>query len=127
MANNQNPSSIQELLTKVYGILKFAPDEIRGALNDLAGIQQIAVFNELLKSLTEGEVAQLKADFEAKSEDEKKTIIEGIAKAHSADPGFVAGVQAAAKRVLDEHVAYLKTRGDDGQKRQISQILEEII
>jgi len=121
-----DPKAIQGALTRVYETLKFTPDEAKGALNDLAGLQQLAVATELLKSLTEGEVAELNKDFAAKSEDERKAMIEEIAKAHGADIEFVAAAQAAAKKVLDDHIAYLKTRGDDSQKETIGKLLAEI-
>jgi hypothetical protein len=95
-------------------------------LNDLAGVQQLAVSTELLKSLTENEVASLNKDFAVKSEEERKKLIEEIAKAYVSDEDFKSRAQAAAKKVFDEHIAYLKTRGDDGQKQAIAKILSEI-
>lgn len=124
MAND--PKTIQGALTRVYETLKFTPDEAKGALNDLAGLQQLAVSTELLKSLTESEVASLNKDFAAKTEDERKAMVEQIAKAHGTDKNFMAAAQAAAKKVLDDHIAYLKTRGDDVQKEAIGKILAEI-
>ena len=126
MANNQDRETIQNTLTRVYGILKFTPDEAKRALNDLAGVQQLAVSAELLKSLTEAEVADLNNDFASKSEQERKATMEQIAKAHATDDDFKARAKTAAKKVLDEHIAYLKTRGDDGQKEAIGRILAEI-
>jgi tRNA 2-selenouridine synthase SelU len=126
MANNKDPKAIQDVLTRVYGLLKFTPDEVKGSINDLASIQQVAISTELIKDLTESEVADLNKDFESKSEAERKAAIEVVAKKRSANPEFLARVQAAAKKVLDEHIAYLKTRGDDGQKQEIAKILAEI-
>jgi hypothetical protein len=126
MANNQDQKAIQNALTRVYEVLKFTADEAKGALNDLAGVQQLTVSTELLKSLTAAEVAELNKDFVTKSEEERKTMIEQIGKAHGADVEFMARAQAAAKKVLDDHIAYLKTRGDDGQKEAIGKILAEI-
>ncbi len=117
--------NIQKNLKKVYSILKFTDDEADSALNDLVGIQQAAVANELLKTLTEEEAIQIGA-LAQKSDEEKKAAMEQIAKAHAGDDGFKAAAQAAAKKVVDEHVAYLKTRGDDSQKAEIAQILEGI-
>lgn len=119
--NNQN-SVISDSLTKVYQILKFTPEEIKNALADLAGIQQIAVATELLKSLTEAEVSEINAVAQ-KSEEEKKAAMEKVAMAHKDDADFAARAKASAKRVVDEHVVYLKTRGDEGQKAQIAQVL----
>jgi len=73
MINHQPPKAMQDVLTRAYAALKFTPDEIKGVLNDLAGIHQMAVFNELLKSLTESEVAELNKNFASKSEEDKKT------------------------------------------------------
>ncbi len=116
---------IQEALKKVYGILKFSDKEAQDSLNDLAGIQQVAVATELVKVLTEDEVKTLN-ELAQKSDEEKKALMEQIAKAHAADEGFKAAAQAAAKKVIDEHAAYLKTRGDDAQKAEIAKILAEI-
>lgn len=126
MTNNQDQKAIQGVLSRAYETLKFTPDEISGALNDLAGLQQLAVSTELLKSLTEAEVAALNKDFASKTEDERKAMIEQIAKAHATDENFKSRAQAAAKKVLDEHTAYLKTRGDGSQNQEISRILGEI-
>ena len=113
---------IQEKLKMVYAVLKFSENEAKEALSDLAGIQQVAVATELVKVLTEDEVKTLN-DLAQKPDEEKKAAMEQIAKAHAADEGFKAAAQAAAKKVIDEHAAYLKTRGDDSQKAEIAQIL----
>ncbi|MCU0652986.1 MAG: hypothetical protein MUD10_01895 [Candidatus Pacebacteria bacterium] len=116
---------IQEVLKKVYGILKFSEQEARDSLSDLAGIQQVAVATELVKVLTEDEVKTLN-DLGQKSDEEKKAAMEQIAKAHANDENFKKAAAEAAKKVLDEHVAYLRTRGDDSQKAEIAKILAEI-
>ena len=126
MANNQGPEAIQSALTRAYEVLKFTPKEIRSALNDLAAIQQLAVFTELIKSLTEAEVANLNKEFETKTEEEQKMMIEQITKTHSADSNFIASAQAAAKTALDKHIANLKTWGNDSQKEEIAKIIEVI-
>ncbi|MFA6376924.1 MAG: hypothetical protein WCX69_06010 [Candidatus Paceibacterota bacterium] len=126
MVSIQDPKEIQRVLTRVYETLKFVSEETKNALNDLAAVQQLAVSAELLKSLTETEVATLNSELAAKSDEEKKALIEGIAKAHAADDDFKARAQVAAKKVLDDHIAYLKTRGDDAQKAEIAKILAEI-
>ena len=126
MANNQDPKIVQSALTRVYETLKLTLDGIKGSLNDLAGVQRLAVFTELLKSLTEAEVATLNTELSTKTDEEKKSLIESIARAHAADADFKARAQAAAKAVLDDHIAYLKTRGDETQKEVITKILAEI-
>jgi hypothetical protein len=126
MTNSQDQKAIQGVLSRVYETLKFTSDEINGALNDLAGVQQLAVAAELLKSLTQAEVGKLNKDFAVKSEEERRATMEQIAKAHVADVDFKTRVQEAAKKVLDEHIAYLKTRGDDSQKAEIAKILAGI-
>jgi hypothetical protein len=75
--------------------------------------------------LNEEEVKTLNGLAE-KSDEDKKVAMEQIAKAHAADEDFKSRAQAAAKKVLDEHIAYLKTRGDEGQKAEIAKILSEI-
>jgi len=117
--------NVQEVLIKVYGILKFTETEAKDALNDLAGIQQVAVATEMVKVLTEDEVKTLNG-LAQKTDEEKKAAMEQIAKMHAAEEGFKAAAQAAAKKVLDEHIAYLKTRGDEAQKAEIAKILAEI-
>jgi hypothetical protein len=126
MEDDQDQKIIKNVLVRVYEALKFTPDEINGALNDLAGIQQLAMATELLKSLTETEVAELNKDFAVKRELERKVMIERIAKTHASEDDFKARVQSAAKKVLNEHIAYLKTRGDGAQKEAIAKILAEI-
>jgi vacuolar-type H+-ATPase subunit H len=106
--------------------LKFKPEEIKAALNDLTGIQQMAVFNELLKDLNENEIAALNSDFSQKTEPERNQMLEDLVKARRDNQEFKTRVQAAAKKVLDGHITYLKTRGDDNQKQIISQILSEV-
>lgn len=125
MATIQDSKAIQSALARVYEILEFTPDGATNALNDLAGIQQVAVATELVKVLTEDEVKTLNG-LAQKSDEEKKAAMEQIAKAHAADENFKAASLSAAKKVLDEHIAYLKTRGDDAQKAEIAKILAEI-
>jgi hypothetical protein len=122
MSNIQNTQSV---LSRVYGILKFTADEAKDALGDLAGVQQVAVATELMKVLGENEVKTLNGLAE-KSDEEKKAIMEQIAKSRAGDESFKTAAQAAAKKVLDDHIAYLKTRGDDNQKQAINKILAEI-
>jgi hypothetical protein len=117
--------NIQDALTRVYSILKFTEAETDDALGDLAGIQQVAVATELVKMLNEEEIKTLNGLAE-KSEVEKKAAMEQIVKVRATDSDFKYRAQAAAKKVLDEHIAYLKTRGDDNQKQAINKILAEI-
>jgi hypothetical protein len=118
-------NNIEMILKRVYGILKFSEAEAKDALNDLAGIQQVAVATELVKVLTEDEVKTLNG-LAQKTDSERKTAMEQVAKAHAADEGFKKAAAAAAKKVIDEHIAYLKTRGDEAQKAEIAKILAEI-
>jgi len=46
-----------------------------------------------------------------------------IAQAHAADENFKVRMQSEIKKVIDEHIAYLKTCGDDGQKAEIAKVL----
>ena len=117
--------NIQENLKEVYAVLKFSEKEAQDALNDLAGIQQVAVAAELVKTLSEDEASELNAAAQ-KPDEEKKAVMEKIAKARANDENFKTAAQAAAKKVIDEHIAYLKTRGDDAQKAEIAKILAEI-
>jgi hypothetical protein len=122
---DEKSQKINDTLVRVYEALKFTSEEVKGALNDLVGIQQIAVATELLKSLTESEVKTLN-DLASKSDEEKKKTMEQIAQAHKDDKDFAGRARAAAKKVLDDHIAYLKTRGDEGQKEEIGKILAAI-
>ena len=122
-----NPqSNLKESLAKAYQILKFTPEEITEALGDLAGLQQLAVAAELLKDLSEEETKDLNTRFAAMPEDEKKKEIAAIAQKRQGSDEFKAKAKAAAEKVLADHVAYLKTRGDDAQKAQIAQALAGI-
>jgi len=126
MTTNEQDSKVVIALTRSYEILKMTPQEIKNALSDLTGIQQLAVSTELIRSLTEAEVAALNNDLAAKSVEGKQAMIEEIAKAHAADNDFKARAQAAIKKTLDDHIAYIKTRGDDTQKAEVAKILAEI-
>ncbi|MCU0652983.1 MAG: hypothetical protein MUD10_01880 [Candidatus Pacebacteria bacterium] len=117
---------IQDALVRVYSILQFSEAETKDALGDLAGIQQVAVATELVKVLTEDEVKTLN-ELGQKSDDEKKAAMEQIARAHAGDESFKKAAAEAAKKVIDEHVAYLKTRGDEAQKAEIAKILDATI
>lgn len=119
---NQN---ISDALSRVYQVLKFSPETIKTTLGELGATQQIAIFTELVDVLTEKEAADLAAAAE-KSDEEKKGVMEKIAKARVNDEGFKSAARAAAKKVIDEHIAYLKTRGDEVQKAEIAKILAEI-
>jgi copper oxidase (laccase) domain-containing protein len=114
-----------DLLNRVYEILKLTPEEIKAAIGELAKAQQAAVSAELLKSMTEEE-AGLIAGLGQKTGGEQAAAMEKIAKNHLADENFKNRAIAAAKSVINEHIAYLKTRGDDHQKEQIAKILSEI-
>jgi hypothetical protein len=115
----------QEFFKKIYAILKFSDDEIKNAMIDLSGVQQVAVATELVKVLTEDEVKILN-ELAQKSDEEKRAAMEQIAKAHASDEAFKTAAAVAAKKVIDEHVAYLKTRGDEAQKAEIAKILADI-
>ena len=117
---------IKDALGRVYGILKFSPEEIKKTVNNIAGLQQLAVAAAVAGDLSENEKAALGKDFMAKSADEKIEIIDQIFQARGDNKDFLAKAQAAAKKVIDEHVAYLKTRGDDAQKAEIAKILEGV-
>lgn len=117
--------NIQDALTRAYSILKFTEAETVDALGDLAGIQQVAVATELVRVLNEDEIKTLNGLTE-KSEAKRKEAMEQIAKSRATDPDFKSNAQAAAKKVLDEHIVFLKTRGDDNQKQAINKILAEI-
>jgi len=123
--NNQKEESFRDGLMRIYGILNFTPDEVKNAINDLAQIQQLRIMEELLKDMTAAEAAELSV-LVSKSEEEKRVIIENIAKKHGTNEDFKTRVQAEAKKVQDDHVAYLKTRGDEKQKVEIAKIAAEI-
>lgn len=125
MSTNQDFKTIQSALVRVYETLGFTPQEVKEALNDLAGLQQLAVATELLRSLTEDEVKTINGAAQ-KTDEEKKAAMEQIAKAHAVDEDFKSRAQVAAKKVLDGHIAYLKTRGVEGQKAGIAKILAGI-
>jgi len=124
IVDNQN-LKFKNAFDRIYRILKFSDKEAQDAINDLAAIQQVAVAAELVKALTKEEAAELSAAAQ-KSDEEKKAIMEKIAKAHAGDENFKNAARAAAKKVIDEHIAYLKTRGDEAQKAEIAKILTEI-
>lgn len=118
--------SLQDSLKQVYAILKFTEEEANRALKDLASIQEIEVATELVKSFSPEEVKTING-LAAAAEEEKKAVMEKIAQAHAAEEDFRARAAAAAKKVLYEHIIYLKTRGDESQKAEIAKILAELI
>jgi len=126
MANEQDPKAIIDALTRAFEVLKFTPEKIETSLNDIAELQQMAISTEVIRVLSETEVAALNKEFESKSDEEKKSMMEAIIKTHSTDPVFAAAIQAEVKKVLDEQVAYLKTLGDSSQQKEVAQILAAI-
>lgn len=121
----QATSKVKDCLVRVYKILEFTSDDIDATLKELAKIQQIAVSTAFLGVLTPEEIKAINGAAQ-KSSEEKKAIMEQIAKAHAGDENFKVRMQAEMKKVNDEHIAYLKTRGDDSQKAEIAKILAEI-
>lgn len=117
--------NIRKSLKKAYSILKFTDEEADNALNDLMEIQQVAVANELLKTLTKEEADRIEA-MEQETDENKRIFMESIAKAHAGNKEFKEAAQAVVKKVINDHVTYLKTRGDDFQKSQIAAILAEV-
>lgn len=121
----QTMSKVKDCLVRVYEILEFTSDDIDATLKELAKIQQIAVSTAFLEVLTLEEIKAINGAAQ-KSNEEKKAVMEQIAKAHAGDENFKVRIQAEIKKVNDEHIAYLKTRGDDSQKAEIAKILAEI-
>ena len=110
----------KDSLLKIYQALNLTPKESQKNIEELAGVQQVAVLNELLKDLGASEIEAINKDSAAGANDE---LYKKIIETHKNDPAFMAKAQAAAKRILDQHIAYLKTRGDDAQKAKIAEIL----
>ncbi len=121
----QTTSKVKDCLLRVYKILEFTSDDIVATLKELAKIQQAAVSTAFLEVLTAEEIKSINGAAQ-KSSEEKKAVMEQIAKAHASDENFKVRMQAEMKKVNDEHIAYLKTCGDDGQKAEIAKILAEI-
>lgn len=122
---NTNQFNIENILAKAYGILKMPPDEIKIVLNDLGSLQRAAVLAELIKGLNEAEIKELAA-VANNPEDRGKLVMEKIAVIHKDDADFGIRAQGAAKGILNDHINYLKTQGDDAQKAEIAKILAEI-
>jgi len=120
----QDTSKIKDCLVRIYGILEFTSEEVAAAMEKLAKIQQAAVSAAFLESLTPEEVKSIN-DAAQKSDQEKKAIIEQITQGHAVNEDFKNRTQAEIKKVISEHTAYLKTRGDDRQKNEIAKILAE--
>lgn len=109
-------------LIQIYKTLGFTDQEIEKTFEDLTGIQQVATSNELLRILDKNEIESLNG-LEQNSGPEMAAVLSRIVEKHQDNPEFSEKLQAAAKRVLDDHIAYLKSRGDDSQKSRIAQIL----
>ena len=118
----QDTPKIKDCLASIYEILEFTSDEIAAAMKELAKIQQAAVSTAFLEALAPEEIRAIN-DAAQKSDDEKKLIMDQIAQAHAADENFKVRMQSEIKKVIDEHIAYLKTCGDDGQKAEIAKVL----
>ncbi len=118
----QDTPKIKDCLARIYEILEFTSDEIAAAMKELAKIQQAAVSTAFLEALAPEEIRAIN-DAAQKSDDEKKLIMDQIAQAHAADENFKVRMQSEIKKVIDEHIAYLKTCGDDGQKAEIAKVL----
>jgi hypothetical protein len=121
----QDMQKNENFLIRIYKALGFAPDEIKELGNSLAGAQQLAVSTELLRSFTDEEKRAINESAQ-KSDEEKKAVVDRIAKAHITDDDFKSRAQDEVKKVLDEHIAYLKTCGDTAQKAEIAKILAEV-
>jgi hypothetical protein len=117
MDNNK----INDSLVSIYQTLKFTAKEIEEALDGLAKVQQMAISTELLKSLTKEEITLVNGSLQ-KTEAEKSVLIEQIAKDHVTDQDFRDRAEIAVRRELNEHLAYLKTRGDENQRSAIAAI-----
>jgi len=113
---------ISDVLLRAYETLKFSPEEAKNALNDLAGLQQMAIMTELMKDLTKEEVAGLNKNFPSKSDEDKKKEVEYLFKNRYSEEEFKNKIETTIKKVLDDHLAYLKSRGNE----QVDQILAEI-
>jgi hypothetical protein len=124
-AQNKQSASSDSLMI-VYGILKMTPDESKAAVVDLAGLQQLAVATVLLKDLSKEEVEELNKAIPSATDTEKQKTMQVIAQKRHGDAEFSAKVKTATDKVLADHIAYLKTRGDAGQKQEIGRILAEI-
>ena len=121
----QTEDKIQDILSQTYKILKLNDAEIKSSLNNISILQQLAISTELLKSFTEKEI-DIVSNLKGGTDADKKTAANLIAKEHAGDQDFAGRAQDAVKKVLDNHIAYLKTRGDDQQKAEISKVLAEI-
>ena len=109
-------------LVQIYKVLQLTPEEIEKTFEDLAGIQQVAASTEILRVLDQNEVNELNG-LEQIAGQERAAVLQKIIEKHKNDPGLSARIQASAANVLDEHIAFLQTRGNDEQKARIEQIL----
>ena len=121
----QDIQKINDCVARIYEILEFAPEQIEELKGDLAKAQQAAAAAEMLKNLTQDELKSID-EAAQKSDEDKKAAIEQIVKLRAADKNLKQAAAIAAKKVLDEHIDYLKTQGDEAQKAEIAKILAEM-
>jgi hypothetical protein len=121
-----NNLSIQNTLEKAYHVLGFSLDETKKALSELAALQLLAATSELANDMAEDEAAEFGEKIAHADDEERQSMVKSLIDKRNGNVVFQEKIKAAAKKVLDDYAAYLKTRGDDSQKAQIAQILAEI-
>jgi len=113
---------IEEVLKHAYSILGFSESEATSVLNGLAKAQQLAVAAELIDDMSADEAKAFGILMQG-ADDERKTLLDRFVKPRLVDEGFKSRMHAVTSKVLDEHVVYLKTRGDSNQKAAIAKLL----
>jgi hypothetical protein len=126
MDDQSKKTNVSETLMRAYQVLKMTPQETQEALNGLAGLQHLALTSELLKDLTKDEVEELNKIAPTATDEEKQKQIQMIAQKRQSNAEFGARVKVAIEKVMRDHISYLRSRGDDRQKEEITRILDEI-
>jgi len=116
---------IKDVLARAYQVLDFSADEIEQTTGDLLKTCQNEASAEMLKILTEDDIATL-SDVAEKDNDEKAKAMQQITQNHKNDENCKNLVEGAFKKVIGEHIDYLKTCGTEEQSEAIAEILSEL-
>jgi len=123
---NPTPEAVKEVFERAYRVLKFTPEEIQQTFDSLADLEQLLLMNVLLKSLNKEEIVSLNKNFADATEDGKKKIIEEIIDARKHDKNFMDQICTVAAKTANDHIIFLKGRGDDAQKQEVAKVMAEI-
>jgi len=109
-----------------YAVLSFTPEQIQKALGDLDGLRQLAVAKELAEDLAKEELGFLNELLANGSGRDLSKEMDAVLQKHQLSENFKLRARTAAETVLHDHIANLKTLGNDSQKQKLAAIFAEM-